>query len=195
VPWLGQPNTLYYFQPCHGPVRIHTLYYFRPCHGSVNQTQCVTSGRAMAVSQTHRITSGRAMAQVLSCDVLTWKPVQSPGTECRICGGQGATRPGQCSPVSTIPPCSMSLTVCNLSNNERASSYLPILLPVSPEKNYTMNFEQICSCAKCTTHNCTIPPSLRHCNIQSRLSRSRPFVIIRFHTNYRPFVIGSVESG
>lgn len=39
-----------------------------------------------------------------------------------------------------------------------------------------------------------IPQSLGHCNIQSRLSRFRPFIIICFHTIFRPFVIGSVDS-
>jgi hypothetical protein len=37
--------------------------------------------------------------------------LQFPDTECRICRWQCATRPGQCTPVCTIPFCSMSLTV------------------------------------------------------------------------------------
>jgi hypothetical protein len=92
VPWLSQSDILHYFEPCYGSVS-QTPYYFEPCHGSVSQTHCITSGRAMA--------------QVLSCDVLTWRPVKSPGTECRICGGQGDTRPEHVGfPVSTIAPCS-----------------------------------------------------------------------------------------
>jgi hypothetical protein len=117
VTWLSQPNTLHYFGPCNGSVsqthhitsgrakaqsakhtaliwalpwlsRPNTPYYFGPCHGSV--------------SQTHRIISGRAMAQVLNCDILTWRPVKYPGTECRICGGQGDTRPGH-SQSTSVP--------------------------------------------------------------------------------------------
>jgi hypothetical protein len=189
VPWLSQPNTLHYFGPCHGSVsqthcitsgramaqsakhnalngpchgsikrtallwavpwlsQPNTLHYFGPCHGSVSQTQAINLGRAMAL--------------VLSCDVLKWRPVKSPGIECRICGGQGDTRPGRFSLFSTIPPCSITTHPCHwLTVTKRMSWATAATWPfvhMFHLKNYKTNFEQICSCANCINTTITGP--------------------------------------